>query len=74
MPRDIEAPFNPLEEISVRNLGLLREKIAQMKAEGREKMAVLADFDYTLTRRTLGDLKADNSFKVLENVTRPAIA
>ena len=71
MPRDIEAPFNPCEEVHVRDGRLLRAKIEQMREDGREKLGVFADFDCTLTRKTIGELRADNSFKVIENVRYP---
>lgn len=68
MGRDIETPFNVEERIFIKDLEGLKKKIANCRKDGKSKLNILADYDSTLTRRTLEGEKADNSFKVLENV------
>ncbi len=67
MERDVEADFNNKEEIYVKDFEGLRKKIAAMRKDGKEQLNILADFDYTLTRKMYDNEKADNSFKALEH-------
>ena len=71
MARNIEAGFNAKEEIFIKDMDGLKKKIAQVKKDGVSKLYVLTDFDYTLTRRSHENEKADNSFKTIENVRHP---
>lgn len=68
MERDIIAEYNPYEEIFIKNPEAVRAKIVAMRKDGKSKLNILSDFDYTLTRRTLKHERADNSYKAIENV------
>ncbi len=70
MARDIEAPANKHESVYVRNAKELSQKVLQMRKDGLEKLSIFSDFDFTLNRKTLGPLCADNSFNVLERVSK----
>ena len=67
MNRDIEAEFNIKEEIYIKDWEGLKKKIAAMRKDGKTKLQILTDFDYTLTRKTHQGEKADNSFICLEH-------
>lgn len=67
--RDIVAEFDPSEEIVVRDAQELRNKILAMRADGKQKLNVLADFDSTLTRKMYRGKKGEDSYDSIENVT-----
>ena len=69
MDREIEAPLNHAsEEVYIKDLEGLKKKLAIFRKDGKEKLQILTDFDYTLTKKmTFDGQKADNSFKALEN-------
>ena len=68
MAHDIEATFDMQERVYVKNPEDFRNKIALMRQDGISKLNLFSDFDFTLTRRTIGSNRADNSFGVLEKV------
>lgn len=70
MDRDIVAEFNPKEEIFIKNPEELRRKILGMRADGKERLNILSDYDSTLTRKMYKDQPADHSFNALEKVAR----
>jgi len=68
MERDIIAEYNKYEQIFIKDPEKVKAKIKTMKKDGKEKLNIFSDFDYTLTRRTYAHGKADNSHKAIENV------
>ena len=69
MAREIEAPFNENEVIYTKDVEGLKKKVTLIKQDGLDKLHIFTDFDFTLTRRTIGDKPANNSFGVIENVS-----
>lgn len=68
MERDIVAEFNRYEQIFIKNPEVVRVKLEAMRKDGKSKLNIFTDFDYTLTRKTCQYGKADNSHKAIENV------
>jgi len=68
MTRNIEAPYNNNEIIFIKDFISVSNKINELREDGIRNFYVLADFDFTLTRKTFEGTKADNSFKTIENV------
>jgi len=68
MDRDIIAEANVDEKIFIRDPEELKRKILAMRADGKEMLNILSDFDCTLTKKTYNNEKADHSFNVMERV------
>jgi len=66
MERSIEAIFSEKEEIYIKDFAKLKAKILAMKKDGKSKLNIFTDFDFTLTNKFQNGQKADNSFKAIE--------
>jgi len=68
MDRDIVAEFNPKEEILIRDPEELRRKILAIRADGKENLNILSDYDSTLTKKVYKNEPTNHSFNTLEKV------